>query len=112
MGDQDQSHSEFLLKRGQEFEHLGLNGYVQVGRRLVGNQEVGFRGQRPRDGDSLLHSTAELVRVSPEPRLRLRNLDELKEFNDSFTSFPLRHTLVSSDHFRKLKFDSEEWVER
>src|SRR5438445_12753300 len=94
MGNQDQSHPEFLLKGGQEFQHLGLNGYVQVGRRLVGNQEVGFSGQRPSDGDSLLHSTAELVRVSLEPRLGLRNLDELKDLDDSVTSFVLGRIFV------------------
>ena len=57
-----------------EVEHLGLDGRVEAGRRLVEDQERRVLGERHRDDDALLHAAGELVRDSGHHRSRIGDL--------------------------------------
>ena len=50
----------------EELQDLRLDGYVERGHGLVGDQQLGLEHQRPGDSDPLPLSTRELVRVASE----------------------------------------------
>ena len=64
---------------GGERLHLGedlrLDGDVERGGRLVGDQQRGPVQQRDRDRDALAHAAGELVRIGVEPLVRRRDAD-------------------------------------
>ena len=47
----------------QQVHHLGLDGHVQRGHRLVGDDHLGLDRERPGDADALPLAAGELVRV-------------------------------------------------
>ena len=51
-------------ERPHQVEHLGLDGGVEAGRRLVEHEQLGVTGQRHGDHDPLLHAARQLVRVA------------------------------------------------
>ena len=53
VGDEEQGHAVARLQALQQFQDLRLNGDVEGGRRLVGNQQVGFVGERHGDHHAL-----------------------------------------------------------
>ena len=55
---------EFLLQMMEEVQHLGLDGNVQSGNGLVGDDELRFYGQGPGDSDTLFLTAGELVRIT------------------------------------------------
>ena len=66
MGDQQERHPELrpeLLEQGQD---LRLDGDVERGGGLVGDQEVGLVGQRHGDHDALPLAARELMRIGVE----------------------------------------------
>ena len=63
MGDQHDRHAEPLLHLGQQLEDLRLDGHVERGGRLVGDQQLGVAGQRHGDHHALAHAAGELVRI-------------------------------------------------
>ena len=64
---------ELRLEPGDEIEHLGLDGRVEAGRRLVEDQERRIVRERHRDDHPLLHPAGELMgiaRAAPSPGRR------------------------------------------
>ena len=57
---------EAPLHGGQQLQHLLLDGDVESGDRLVGDQHLRLHGERARDGDALALPAGELVRVALE----------------------------------------------
>ena len=62
VGDQDHRHAEPLAEVVEQFEDLLLDGDVEGGGRLVGDQQLRLAGQRHGDHDPLAHAAGELVR--------------------------------------------------
>ena len=60
--DQDQRHVLFATRFPQQIEHLLLMAGIDVGRRLVSQQELGLIGQRPGDRHPLLLADRKLGR--------------------------------------------------
>ena len=61
-----------LRRSLDQLQDLGLDGHVERGRRLVGDQQVGVARERHRDHHALAHAARELVRVvvhAPPPAL-------------------------------------------
>ena len=52
-----------VLQRAHEIEDLRLDGHVERGGRLVGDQELRVAGQRHRDHRALAHAAGQLVRI-------------------------------------------------
>ena len=59
----------------EQFEDLGLHRHVERGRRLVGDEYFGLRGERDGDHHPLAHAAAQLVRILVEPSRRVGNAD-------------------------------------
>ena len=64
MGNENVGQIEFLLQMMEEVQHLGLDGNVQSGNGLVGDDELRFYGQGPGDSDTLFLTAGELVRIT------------------------------------------------
>ena len=54
---------ERLAQPGQQVAHVGAGDLVEGGERLVHQQQRGAEGDRPHEGDALLHAARQLVRV-------------------------------------------------
>ena len=70
VGDHHDRRVELALQALDQLEDLRLDGDVERGRRLVGDQQLGVVGQRHRDHHALAHAARELVRVGVDARLR------------------------------------------
>ena len=62
----------FCLQILQKLQDLRLDGDVEGGGRLVGDQEIGLVGERHRDHHALTLAAGKLVRVGAEPLARVR----------------------------------------
>ena len=60
--DQHDGHPVRSLQRADQLEDLGLDGHVERGRRLVGDQQLRVARERHRDHHALAHAAGELVR--------------------------------------------------
>ena len=73
--DQQQAHALLFLQGFEQVEDLRLDGHVERGRGLVGDQKVGFGRERHRDHDALLLPARHAKRVVVDAPRRLRNAD-------------------------------------
>ena len=71
VGDEQQRHPEPLLEVLQQLQDLRLDGDVERGGRLVGDQQVGLVRERHRDHHPLALAAGELVRIGAEALLGL-----------------------------------------
>ena len=108
--DEQHGHAEAFLEIDEQFENLRLNGHVQRGRRLVGDEQLGFGGQRHRDHHALLHPAGKLVRIIFEPRFRRGDVDELQQADHFLVRGPLR--AVQLERLLDLAADAEDGIER
>ena len=69
--DDDQRHAETPRQILHQLEDLRLDGDVERGRRLVGDDQLGLAAQRHGDHHALAHAAAEVMRILPQPPLRL-----------------------------------------
>ena len=65
VADEDHGHVPLVLECAQQSEDLRLDGDVEGGGRLVGDQQVGLARDGHGDGDALAHPAGQLVRVLP-----------------------------------------------
>ena len=63
----------------EQLEDLRLDGHVERGGRLVGDQQPGPAGHRHRDQRALPHAAGELVRVLLEPAPRVGDADPVEQ---------------------------------
>ena len=75
VGDEQHRHAEPRLRVLQQLENLRLHSDVERRGRLVGNQQIGFVGQRHGNHDALALATGKLMRVTPEAAFRIGNAD-------------------------------------
>src|SRR5699024_19579 len=65
VGDEHDGGVDLLLELHQKIQDLRLDGHVQGGGGLVGDDEAGVTGQGDGDHHSLAHAAGELVGVHP-----------------------------------------------
>ena len=63
VGDENHGQVEVLAKAFEEIEDLGLDGDIERGDRLIGDDELGLRGEGAGDGDTLALAAGEFVGV-------------------------------------------------
>ena len=68
--DEDQRHAGLLLDVHEQVEILGLDGDVEIGRGLVGDDELGATGQRDGADDALAHAAAHLMGIAAHAHCR------------------------------------------
>ena len=73
--DEEDARAELGAQRGDEVEHLRLDGRVEARRRLVEDEQRRVLGERHGDHHALLHAARELVRVAAHDAARVGDLD-------------------------------------
>ena len=76
VGDEDDRHLQLPAELVDEIEDLGLDGDVERGRGLVGDEQLGLAGEGHGDHDALAQAARELVGVGVEALLGARHVDE------------------------------------
>ncbi len=112
VGDEQDRHPEALLEIGEQRQDLGLDGDVERGGRLVGDQQAWTVDQRHRDEHPLAHPAGELVGIAVSALLGVGNADQLQHLDGALPRILLRHLLVGRYRFGDLVADGEDRVER
>ena len=95
-----------------QLENLRLNGHVQRGGRLVGDQQRRIAGQRHGDHHALPHAAGKLVRIIVHARRRIGNADQFQHLDGALERFLLRYALVRQDGLHHLHADGEDRIQR
>ena len=77
VGDQHDGHIPRGLELGEKLEDLSLDGHVEGGRGLIGEQQAGLARERHGDHDALSHAAGELVRVGLDAAVGVGDADGL-----------------------------------
>ncbi len=75
MGDQNNCRIGLPLQFLQQIENLGLDGHIQSGGGLIGDQQIGVVGDAGADKDPLRYAAAELKRIKIDAGFRRRDFD-------------------------------------
>ncbi len=78
VADEEDRGAQLLSQRGDEIEHLGLDGGVERRRGLVEDEERRVGGERHGDDDALQHAAGELVGVGAKDSARVGDLHAAK----------------------------------
>ena len=105
VGDQDDGHAEVASQRVDEVEDLRLDGDVEGGRGLVGDEQLGLAGQGDGDHHPLPHAARELVRVVVDPGCGARDPRELEDLDGAGASRPPGHRAVQQHRLGDLVAD-------
>ena len=112
VGDEQHAHAELALQVADEVENLRLDGDVERGRRLVGDQQSRLAGQRHRDHRALPHAAREPVRVFMGALGGIGNADQFERFDDPVPRLAPGHRPMLDDSLANLVPDREHRVER
>jgi hypothetical protein len=112
VGDQHQRHAAFALEREQQVEDLGLDGDVERGGGLVGDQQLGLAGQRHRDHHALAHAARELVRERGGAARGVGDADLFEQFQRALAARLAIQPEMHLEHLADLVADREARVQR
>ena len=101
-----------LREIGEQLEDLRLDGDVERGGGLVGDDERGVHDERHGDDDALAHAAGELMRILVGALLGRGNADELEHLDRLGPRVALGHAGVDARHFGDLIADGEHRIER
>src|SRR4030095_13608057 len=73
VGNKDHSQTAALLNVLEQIEILRLNGHIQAGGRLIGNEQFWLAGNTNSSHNALAPTPTHLVRILTEAYLRRRN---------------------------------------
>ena len=110
--DQDHSGAELFLQVEDDVEDLRLDGDVERGGRLVGEQHLRIAGERHRDHHALAHAAGELMRIFLQPLLRLGDAHKLEDFDGAAQRRLLVQAFVQQQRFGDLVADCHHRIER
>jgi hypothetical protein len=91
---------------------LRLDGHVERGGRFVGDQQVGFVGQRHGDHHALALAARELVWVGTETFLDAGEPDQAQQLDGSLARLSRAHAPVQLQRLADLLFDGMQRVQR
>src|SRR5258708_6342399 len=110
--DQHDGHAELGLELVQQLEDLRLDGHVEGGGGLVGDQEVRVARQRHGDHDALAHAAGELVRILLHAPLGVRDVHELEHLDRLVHRVAPPEALMQADGLRDLLAHREHGIQR
>ena len=93
-------------------DDLGLDGDVQAGGGLVGDEQGGIARQRHRDHHPLDHASRYLVGVTCEALPRMGNPEQVEHLQCECLRFPDGLALMDPDPLHQLGADGEDRIER
>ena len=112
VGNDDERDVELARQILHQLENLRLDGDVERGGGLVGDDQLGIAGKPDRDHHTLPHAARELMRVLIEPPLRIGDADQLQEFDCARLRFRVGHAEMDLQRLFYLKADREDRVQR
>ena len=92
-------------------EDAALDGDVQGGGRLVGDQQLGVRGHADGDEGALAHAAGELVRVLLGAAFGVGQAGFLEELADAFADLALGHDVVREQGLLDLEAHAQDGVQ-
>ena len=110
--DQDHADVELLLHPVDQLEDLRLNGHVERGRRLVGDEQIGLVGERHGDHDALALAARELVRIGAQALRRLADADLCQQLQHARPGRRSAHAAMHVEHLANLPLHRVQRVER
>ncbi|OAH10685.1 hypothetical protein STSP_60070 [Streptomyces jeddahensis] len=96
MGDEHDGGAEAFPQGLQDLEDARLDGDVEGGRRLVGDEHGRVAGDADGDHYALPHAAAELVRVLVDALPGRRDAHQVQEFDGTRACLLLRQALVAA----------------
>ena len=112
VGNQDDGLALGALRLAHEVEDLRLDGDVERGGRLVGDQHLRVAGERHGDHHPLAHAARKLMRIFVRPALRLGDVDLAQHLDGAVHRVAFREALVERDGLANLPADREQRIER
>ncbi|MCY1370043.1 hypothetical protein D9M69_571150 [compost metagenome] len=110
--DEDQGHVVRALQLHQQLHDLGLDGHVQRGGGLVGDQQFGVAGDRHRNHHALRHAAGKLVWVALQPVRGPGDFHHLQQLDGARPSGRAAQAHVFAQHLFDLEAHGEARVER
>ena len=96
----------------RSFDDLRLDGDVERGGRLVGDQQIGFVGERHGDHDALALAAGQLMRIAAEPALRVGNADLSEHLDRACARGGAGKPAVQEQNLANLLIDGVQRIER
>ena len=112
VGDEDHRGAELALQVEDDVEDLRLDGDVERGGRLVGDQHLRIAGERHGDHGALAHAAGQLVRIFPRALLRLGNAHQAQHLDGLVAGLLPAESLVQQQHLGDLAADGQHRIER
>ena len=112
VGDEEHRHAQFLIELGDQVQNLFLDGHVQGGGGLVGNEQAGFAGKGHGDHHPLLHSAREFVGVLAQAALRAGNAHQMEQLLRPGPGLGLGEIFVEQEHLGELPFHRVDRAQR
>ena len=112
VGNEDNRHAHLLLQIVEQIENLGLNGHIQSGGRLVGNQQVGFIDERHGNHDALQLTAGKFVRILLHAAFGFFDANPLQQcqcflsclfFAELFIVYPRRFNQLRTDTHKRIE---------
>ena len=105
VGDHDDAHAQLLAQILHQLKDLCLNGHIQCGGRLVGDQQLGLTGQCNSDHHTLAHTAGQLVGVLLQALFRLVDANQLQQLLSACPCLLLVLIGVQADDLHDLVAD-------
>ncbi len=112
VGDHDQRDVEPARQILHQLQDLGLNGDVERGRRLIGDDELRIAGEPDRDHHALAHAAGEMMRILLEPALAVGDADQPQQLERPRACVCLAHPEMDEQRLHDLLPDRQDRIER
>ena len=112
VSDEDHPHLHFPLQHADQLQDLRLDGDVEGGSGLIGDQQRWPAGERHGDHHALAHAAGKLVRVAPQHLFGLRNAHQVEHAQRLLARAAAIHALMQAQRFGDLLADRKHRVER
>ncbi len=103
---------QLALQVLEKIEDLRLDGHVERGRGLVGDEQIGLVCKRHGDHDALPLAARKLVRIGRKPARSVADADLLQKLQRSRPRRAVRHAAMDYQHLAHLLFHRMQRIER
>ena len=110
--DEEHRQSKFVAEIIEQIENLLLDGNIERGGGLVGDQQLRTVDDGHSDHDALAHASGELVRIAARTLFGVGDGNILHAFDRSPPSLGFGDLVVSQHRFRDLLADAHDRIER
>ena len=112
VGNDDHRDAEAARQILHQFQDLRLDGHVERGGRLVGDQQLRIAGEADGDHHPLTHAAGQLVRELLQPALRIGYADQRQQLDGAGLRLSLAHVHVNEQRLHHLQSDRQHRIER